>query len=200
MAFTPEVLPSLIAQNSIVDISGLTAEAQSAFWLSEPQLLTLQPPFATKPRKVVPVAVQPVAARSSSSLASISPRDAGVHVGQADLPARDARKMLGSGRIVGVSTHNIEQARQAVLDGANYIGVGPFFKSPTKPRDFVAGPVYAKQVAGEIRIPAVAIAGITVANVDEVLKTGIKAVAVTAAVIGCDDARTAARRLKDKLR
>ncbi len=63
----------------------------------------------------------------------------GVHVGQDDLPAREVRKLIGRDKIVGVSTHNIEQAQQAVLDGADYIGVGPFFRSPTKPRDFVAG-------------------------------------------------------------
>jgi thiamine-phosphate pyrophosphorylase len=123
----------------------------------------------------------------------------GVHVGQSDLPAAEVRKLLGRGKIVGVSTHNLDQARQAVRDGADYLGVGPFFRSPTKPRDFVAGPAYAKQVAEQIRIPAVAIAGITEANVDEVLATGLRAVAVTAAVAGADDPQSAARRLKQKL-
>ena len=123
----------------------------------------------------------------------------GVHVGQTDLPAAEVRKLLGRGKIVGVSTHNLDQARQAVRDGADYIGVGPFFRSPTKPRDFVAGPAYAKQVAEQIKIPAVAIAGITESNVDEVLATGLKAVAVTAAVAGADDPQSAAKRLKERL-
>jgi thiamine-phosphate pyrophosphorylase len=122
-----------------------------------------------------------------------------VHVGQSDLPAADVRKLIGRDKILGVSTHNLEQARQAVRDGADYIGVGPFFSSPTKPRDFVAGPAFAKQVAEQIKIPAVAIAGITESNVDEVLASGIKAIAVTAAVAGCDDPQSAARRLKKKL-
>ena len=127
-------------------------------------------------------------------------RDAdGVHVGQEDLPAAEVRRLIGHQRILGVSTHRIEQARQAVLDGADYIGVGPIFKSPTTPRDFIAGTAYARQVVETISIPAVAIAGITEANVDEVLHTGIKRVAVTASVIGCDDVRGAARRLKEKL-
>jgi thiamine-phosphate pyrophosphorylase len=123
----------------------------------------------------------------------------GVHVGQTDLPAAEVRKLLGRGKILGVSTHNLDQAKKAVRDGADYIGVGPFFRSPTKPRDFVAGPAYAKQVVEQIRIPAVAIAGITEGNVDEVLATGIKAVAVTAAVAGSDDPQSAGRRLKKKL-
>ena len=87
----------------------------------------------------------------------------------------------------------------AVADGAEYIGVGPIFKSPTKPRDFIAGTSYAKQVIESIPIPAIAIAGITEANVDEVLQTGVKAVAVTAAVTSCDDVRGAAERLKCRL-
>jgi thiamine-phosphate pyrophosphorylase len=123
----------------------------------------------------------------------------GVHVGQTDLPAAEVRKLIGRGKILGVSTHNLEQARQAVRDGADYIGVGPFFRSPTKPRDFVAGAAYAKQVVEQIKIPAVAIAGITEGNVDEVLATGIKAVAVTAAVAGADDPQRAAKRLKERL-
>jgi thiamine-phosphate pyrophosphorylase len=123
----------------------------------------------------------------------------GVHVGQEDLPAREVRKLLGPGKIVGVSTHAIEQARQAVLDGADYIGVGPVYRSATKPRDFLPGLAYARQVAAEIRLPAVAIAGISAQNVDEVLAAGIKAVAVSSAVIGCDDPAGAARKLKDRL-
>ena len=123
----------------------------------------------------------------------------GVHLGQTDLPARDVRKLLGPHKIVGVSTHRIEQAKQAVRDGADYVGVGPFFRSATKPRDFVAGPEYARRVAEEVAIPAVAIAGITAGNVDEVMATGIKAVAVTAAVVGREDVRGAAAGLKARL-
>jgi len=123
----------------------------------------------------------------------------GVHVGQTDVPAAEARKLPGADKIVGVSTPHIQQAKAAVRDGADYIGVGPFFKSATKPRDFAAGPQYAKQVAEHVKIPAVAIAGITEANVDEVSATGVKAVAVTAAVTGSDDPGNASARLKAKL-
>ena len=123
----------------------------------------------------------------------------GVHVGQDDLAVVEARRIVGRNRIVGVSTHTIEQAKQAVLDGADYIGVGPVFRSETKLRDILPGLDFARQVASQITIPAVAIAGITAANVDEVLATGLRAVAVTAAVIGQDDVREAARQLKCKL-
>ena len=130
---------------------------------------------------------------------AILSRADGVHVGQGDLPPRQVRQLVGSRMIVGVSTHNIEQARQAVLDGADYIGVGPIFRSPTKPRDFTPGPAYARQVAAEVSIPAIGIAGITAENVDEVLATGLRAVVVTAAVTSSDDPRAAAARLKSML-
>ena len=123
----------------------------------------------------------------------------GVHVGQQDLPARQVRKLIGAKKVLGVSTHNLEQAKQAVADGADYIGVGPLFKSLTKPRDFVAGPPYAREVAQHIKLSAVAIAGITEQNVREVLATGLKAVAVTAAVTQSDDPRATAAALKAEL-
>ena len=123
----------------------------------------------------------------------------GVHVGQQDIPARDVRKLVGSRMIVGVSTHSIEQARQAVRDGADYIGVGPVFPSATKPRDFLPGLDYAKQVAAEIAIPAVAIAGIDASNVDEVIGTGVRAVAVSSAIIGAADPESATRQIKCQL-
>src|SRR5205085_1676762 len=125
----------------------------------------------------------------------------GVHVGQDDLPAAEVRKLIGRDKILGVSTHNIEQARQAILDGADYIGVGPVFKSTTKPRDIHPGLAFAQEVVTELgeKIPAVAIAGINETNVDEVLATGIRAVAVSSAVIGVENVRNVAKKLKEKL-
>jgi thiamine-phosphate pyrophosphorylase len=123
----------------------------------------------------------------------------GVHVGQGDLPAAAVRQMVARDMILGISTHNIDQAHQAVRDGADYVGVGPVFPSKTKPRDFLPGLAYAKHAAEQIRIPTVAIAGITCENVDEVRHAGIKRIAVTSAVTNCDDVSGAARRLKEKL-
>ena len=131
-------------------------------------------------------------------IAALSEAD-GVHVGQDDLPAAEARKIVGPDLLVGVSTQRIEQARQAVLDGADYIGVGPMFRSTTKSRPVIPGPTYARQVAESVRIPAVAIAGITVENVDEVMASGIRAIAVTAAVLSADEPRKAASELKQRI-
>jgi thiamine-phosphate pyrophosphorylase len=126
----------------------------------------------------------------------------GVHVGQDDLPAREVRQIVGGRMIVGVSTHDLAQARRAVADGADYVGVGPVFRSATKPRDFLPGLEFARQVAGArppLPIAAVAIAGIHAANVDEVLATGLSAVAVSSAVLSAADVRAAAAELKDKV-
>jgi thiamine-phosphate pyrophosphorylase len=124
----------------------------------------------------------------------------GVHVGQGDLPAHQVRQLVGPEMIVGVSTHNLDHARQAVLDGADYIGVGPIYRSPTKPRDFLPGLDYAREIAKQVTIPAIGIAGITGENVDEVLSTGLRAVAVTAAVTQAADPRAATAALKLKLK
>ena len=126
----------------------------------------------------------------------------GVHVGQGDLPARDVRRLVGNSMLVGVSTHSLQQARQAVLDGADYVGVGPVFRSATKPRQILPGLDLARQVARAeppLPIPAVAIAGIDAANVDEVLAAGLRAVAVSSAVLSSDDVREAAAALKRRL-
>ncbi len=133
-----------------------------------------------------------------ADIAVLSDAD-GVHVGQSDLSVRDVRRIVGD-KLVGVSTHEIAHARKAVEDGADYIGVGPIFKSPTKPREFVAGLEYARQVASQIRIPAVGIAGIRIENLESVLAAGLKAVAVTQAVVGAEDVESAAASFKYKMR
>jgi thiamine-phosphate pyrophosphorylase len=131
-------------------------------------------------------------------IAALSGAD-GVHLGQEDLPAVEARKLLGRAGIIGVSTHNLAQARQARLDGADYIGVGPCFASATKPRNFIAGVEWLREVAREVPLPALAIAGICASNVDEVLGRGIERIAVTKAVTGTDDPQRAAEELKGLL-
>ena len=123
----------------------------------------------------------------------------GIHVGQGDLPAREARKLLGAKKIIGVSTHAIEQARQATLDGADYIGVGPVFPSTTKPRDITPGLAYLHEVAAQVHIPAVAIAGITRENVTEIVNAGMGAIAVTSAVCAAQDVTAAAAALRAAL-
>ena len=113
----------------------------------------------------------------------------GVHVGQEELPVHDVRQIVGPKMLVGVSTHNIQQARQAVLDGASYIGCGPTFPSETKQFDQFPGLDFLRLVAGEISLPAFAIGGITLENFPQVLKTRMTRVAVRAALNDATDVR-----------
>ena len=124
----------------------------------------------------------------------------GVHVGQDDLPCKDVRTIVGTRMLIGVSTHNIEQARAAVLDGANYLGAGPTFASQTKSFESFAGLDYLRAVAAEIRLPAFAIGGVTARNLPEVTATGMNRVAVGSAVTAAGEPASAARELLDMLK
>jgi thiamine-phosphate pyrophosphorylase len=124
----------------------------------------------------------------------------GVHVGQEEIAVKDARVILGATGLVGVSTHNIEQARQAVLDGANYVGCGPTFPSATKEFTQFPGLEFLRQVSGEIRLPAFAIGGIDTARVEQVCAAGFGRVAVSHSVINATDPAEALRQLKLLLR
>jgi thiamine-phosphate pyrophosphorylase len=123
----------------------------------------------------------------------------GVHVGQDELPVKEARAIVGPRRLVGVSTHTIEQARQAVLDGADYLGVGPVFPSATKSFDSLAGLEFVRQVAAEISLPWFAIGGINAENVAAVVEAGAQRIAVSQAVLSAEDPAAAARALGDLL-
>lgn len=114
-------------------------------------------------------------------IAALSDAD-GVHIGQDELSVADARSIIGPDRLVGVSTHSIEQARQAVIDGADYLGVGPTFPSNTKSfRDF-PGLKFISSVAAEIRLPWFAIGGIDNRNLDDAIRAGATRVAVSAGI------------------
>jgi thiamine-phosphate pyrophosphorylase len=119
----------------------------------------------------------------------------GVHIGQEELTVHDVRQIVGPNLLIGVSTHNIEQARQAVLDGANYLGCGPTFPSGTKHFDHFPGLDFLRQVAAEITLPAFAIGGITRENLPQVLATGFTCVAVGGAIGASADANEQARAL-----
>ncbi len=119
----------------------------------------------------------------------------GVHVGQEELSVKDARAIVGPDLLVGLSTHSIDQARQAVLEGANYIGVGPTFPSGTKHFEQFPGLELARTVADEIRLPAFAIGGITLENLPEVLSTGLCRVAVSGAITRAADPGAVVRQM-----
>jgi len=117
----------------------------------------------------------------------------GVHLGQEELSAKDARQIVGPEMLIGVSTHSIEQARQAVFDGADYLGLGPTFPSGTKRFEQFPGLDFLRQAAAEIALPAFAIGGITPENLAPVLATGIRRVAVGQAITAAANPAEAAR-------
>ena len=106
----------------------------------------------------------------------------GVHVGQQELSVKDARTIVGPDRMIGVSIHSLEQAKAAILDGANYLGVGPTFPSQTKQFDEFTGLDLLRSIAPEIRLPAFAIGGIGINNLAAVLETGFSRVAVCGSI------------------
>lgn len=131
-------------------------------------------------------------------IAKISNAD-GVHLGQDDIPVSNAREILGDNAIIGVSTHCPEHAKKAITDGADYIGVGPVFKTPTKPSKDPVGLEYVKWAADNVNIPFFAIGSIDTANIKEVVQAGAKRVAVIRAIMYADDIESNCKILKSAL-
>ncbi|MFZ5989200.1 MAG: thiamine phosphate synthase [Bacillota bacterium] len=123
----------------------------------------------------------------------------GVHLGQDDLPVQAARQIVGNSMIIGVSTHCPEQAEKAVEDGADYIGVGPIFKTSTK-KD-VCEPVgieYLDYAVANIHIPFVAIGGIKLHNLVQVKGRGAKCIAMVTEIVGAEDIKETIKLIKKK--
>lgn len=112
----------------------------------------------------------------------------GIHIGQDDIPVSYARKLLGNKKIIGLSTHNKEQALKAIEEGVDYIGVGPIFNTETKVD--VCAPVgfeYLNYVKNNINIPFVAIGGIKENNILSVLENGATSIALVSELVGNRD-------------
>jgi thiamine-phosphate pyrophosphorylase len=107
----------------------------------------------------------------------------GVHLGQDDLSLKQARKILGKDKIIGISCHNLSQALKAQKEGADYLGVGPVFSTSTKPRAKPIGSEVLRQLKNRIKIPYFAIGNIHTGNISEIIDTGTKRVAVCRAII-----------------
>lgn len=122
----------------------------------------------------------------------------GVHVGQDDAPAAEARRLVGPERLVGVSTHSRAQML-AVADVADYVGVGTIFATPTKPENGVAGLELVRGAAGTVRMPWFAIGGIDLGNVAAVADAGAPGVAVVRAIRDALDPEAAAHELRAAL-
>lgn len=120
----------------------------------------------------------------------------GVHVGQSDRAAADARAILGPDKIVGVSVSNVEEALAAENDGADYLGVGAVFTTSTKPDAAEVSHETLEAICGAVRLPVVAIGGIGPGNIRELGGTGVDGVAVISAIFAQPDIYAAAKDLR----
>ena len=122
----------------------------------------------------------------------------GVHVGRTDLPVAIVRERLGPDLLIGASTNNVEEARQAEANGADYVSVGRLFPTGSKANTRPATLDTLRAVKAAVTIPVCAIGGINESNIDAVIEAGADIVSVIAAVVAADDVREAARALSSK--
>lgn len=120
----------------------------------------------------------------------------GVHVGQQDMQARQARSILGSEKIIGVSAHSVEEALRAEADGADYLGAGAVFGTGTKSDAGTLDHAVLREICSAVKIPVVAIGGIGCSNIGELKGTGISGVAVVSAIFGARDIKSSVTRLR----
>jgi thiamine-phosphate pyrophosphorylase len=123
----------------------------------------------------------------------------GVHVGQDDLPIAEVRKIVGPDCVVGKSTHGLDQAIRAFYEGADYIGFGPIFATPTKPDYPPVGLNEIQKIHEAIRIPIFCIGGIKLENLLEVIEAGARRVVIVSGLLQAPDAAEYARSAKKLL-
>ena len=165
--------------------------------LSDREVLRL----AREIRKITADANVTFIVNDRSDLARLADAD-GVHLGQEDLPPAAARKVLREDQIMGVSTHSLEQAGRAVRDGADYIGVGPVYPTATRGYEQGVGVAYVRAAANALDVPLVAIGGIRVENVPEILAAaaGAKvAIAVCSAILRAPDIEAATAAFREAI-
>lgn len=123
----------------------------------------------------------------------------GVHIGQNDMLVSQARHIVGSDKLIGLSTHSYEQALKAELLGADYIGFGPVYATPTKPDYTPVGLTDINTVVSKVSIPVFVIGGITVENVGTVINAGAERVAVVRAVFAAENPGIDAHALRKQI-
>ncbi len=131
-------------------------------------------------------------------IARISGSD-GLHIGQTDLGLKSARKIIGRDKIIGVTCLNLRQALKAQNDGADYIAVGPAFKTKIKPKITPVGLEVIAKIRKKIKIPVFAIGGINPTNLAQVISCGLDRIAVCQAVLKSRNIALAAKKISEKL-
>lgn len=121
----------------------------------------------------------------------------GVHLGKNDIPVKEARKLLGGNKIIGGTAHTLQEALIAVKQGADYIGYGHIFPTGSKVRNTKPkGIKKLKQVCSQIKIPVLAIGGIGLENVEEVMFTGVHGIAVIGSVVKSENPEKIVKELR----
>lgn len=132
---------------------------------------------------------------------ALSCQAAGIHLGQEDLPLPYARKIVGQNKLIGVTVNTVKEAEEAEKEGANYLGAGPVYFTPTKKE---LGPLLGlpglKAIREKTKIPILAIGGINPTNAREVITSGVDGVAVMSAIMEADDISKATRELLNKIK
>jgi thiamine-phosphate pyrophosphorylase len=123
----------------------------------------------------------------------------GVHLGANDLPLEAARRVSGTGFLIGASANTPALAREAVAAGADYLGAGPAFATAVKPEKAVIGPEGVAAVAAAVAVPVFAIGGVEAANLDQLLAAGVHRACVIRGLAEAPDPEAAARRLRTAL-
>jgi len=124
----------------------------------------------------------------------------GVHLGEEDLPIKEARKILGSKKIIGASASDIKTAKLKLKEGADYIGLGPIFETGSKEVDQALGIEILRKAKKVLKVPVFPIGGISLNNLDQVTSTGTKKAAVISAIFMAEDVKKAAQELLRRLK
>src|SRR6202040_2801423 len=160
-----------------VDIIQLRAKAQSAAQVA---------PLAAELHRAMQERGAPLIINDHPEIVRIVPAE-GVHVGQDDVPIAEAREMAGANCVVGKSTHSVDQAIRAFYEGADYIGFGPIFATPTKPNYSPIGLDEIRKVHEAVRIPIFCIGGIKLENLPEVIAAGARRVVIVSGLLPGQD-------------
>ncbi len=123
----------------------------------------------------------------------------GVHLGQDDMPVPIARRLLSGKKVIGLTVHNEKELREAERLGVDYVSFAPVFATPTKPdHQEPMGVEKLKKLVSIAKVPAVAIGGINIDNVEQVFRTGVDGVCVVSAIMGAPNPEEATRRLLER--
>ena len=127
---------------------------------------------------------------------AVKGRADGIHVGQEDMAAAQVRRRVGDGMLIGVSVHSVEEALEAVKNGADYLGVGAMFSTSTKTNIRVLTKEILRDICAAVDVPVVAIGGIGKANLSQLSGTGVDGVALVSAIFAADDIESECRLLR----